>query len=86
MTSKTTLYACDEAPLNDPEGERSRTPLVEYDPRDDASLMRAREAVRDRFSLTYLPVLCSDPEPTLWGALRKAATRSFGACFGLARR
>lgn len=86
MRSKTTIYACDDAPVNDPEGERSRTPLVEYDPHDDASLMRAREAVRDRFSLPYLPVLCSEPEPTLWGSLRRAASRSFGAWLGLARR
>lgn len=77
--SKTTLYAGDDAPVDDPEGERSRTPLTEYDPCDDASLQRAREAVRARFSLNYLPVLCSEPEPTLWGALRKAASRWLGA-------
>lgn len=70
-----TLYVGDDSPLDDPEDEGSGTPLVEFDPGDEASLQRAREAVKARFSLSYLPVLCSEPEPTLWSALRKAAGR-----------
>lgn len=73
--SRTTLYAGDDTPLDDPEGESPGTPFLEYDPCDEASLRRAREAVKARFSLTYLPVLCNEPEPTFWGALRRAATR-----------
>lgn len=71
--SKTTLYTSNDERVEDPEGELCWTPLAEYDPRDPSSLQRAREAVRDRFSLTYLPALCSEPEPSWFSGLLKTA-------------
>jgi len=73
--SKTTLYTNNDEGLDEPEGELAWTPLAEYDPHDRKSLQRAREAVRDHFSLTYLPVLCSEPEPSFWDRLLGAAFR-----------
>lgn len=62
--AKVTLYTSGSDGMHGPEGECPGAAIVEYDLRDPASLQKAREAVRDRFGLKYLPVLCSDPEPT----------------------
>ena len=72
---KMTLYTSNDEGLHDPEGELCWAPLAEYDPRDRSSLRRARAAVKDHFSLTYLPVLCSEPEPSWSDALLRAAGR-----------
>ncbi len=76
---KTTLYTSNDEWLEDPEGELCSTPLAEYDPRDRDSLQKAREAVRDRFSLSYLPALCNEPEPSFWDRLLGSAGRLFRA-------
>lgn len=67
--AKVTLYTSGSDGLNEPEGERHGAELVEYDLSDPSSLQRAREAVRDRFGLSYLPVLCNDPEPSFFAEL-----------------
>jgi len=75
--SKMTLYTSNDECQDDPERETGWTALAEYDPNDPESVQRAREAVRDHFSLTYLPVLCSEPEPSWFDELLRAAGRFF---------
>jgi len=77
--SKFTLYTGDEDRLHVPENEQCLVALAEYDPRDPMSLQRAREAVRKHFSLTYLPVLCNEPEPGLFERLVNALSRHLRA-------
>jgi len=67
--ARVTLYTSGSDGLNEPEGERHGAVLVEYDLRDPASLQKAREAVRDRFGLNYLPVLCNEPEPSVFAEI-----------------
>lgn len=77
--AKMTLYTGSDDSLDEPEGETCWTPLAEYDPHDPESLQKAREAVRDHFSLTYLPVLCNEPERSWYAGLLEAAGRFFSA-------
>jgi hypothetical protein len=67
--AKVTLYTSGSDGMHGPEGECPGTAIVEYDLRDPSSLQKAREAVRDRFGLNYLPVLCNEPEPTFFEEL-----------------
>lgn len=64
--AKVTLYTGGSDGTQGPEGECPGTALVEYDLHDLESLQKAREAVRDRFGLNYLPTLCNEPDPSLW--------------------
>jgi hypothetical protein len=67
--AKVTLYTSGSDAMNGPEGECPEAALVEYDLQDPSSLQKAREAVRDRFGLNYLPVLCNEPEPSLFAEI-----------------
>lgn len=44
-----------------PDAEEAADAPLPYDPRDPDSVQAAREALRDRLGLDYLPVLCSEP-------------------------
>ncbi len=60
------LYTTNEERLDGPENEHLSTAFIEYDPRDPASLQSAREALKKKFGLNYLPVLCNEPEPSIF--------------------
>ncbi len=62
---KVTLYTSGTESLEGPENEPCWATLAQYDPHDPSSLRQAREAVRQQFSLNYLPVLCNEPEPSI---------------------
>ena len=44
-----------------PEGEEPGLGL-DYDPESPESILHAREALRDRLGLAFLPILCSEPQ------------------------
>jgi len=67
--NKVTLYVSDCERFDEPDDEHCGIALTEYDPNDPESLQSAREALRRRFSLSYLPVLCNEPEPGFFSKL-----------------
>lgn len=67
--NKVTLYVSGPERFDEPENEHCSSALTEYDPNDPESLQRAREALRKQFSLSYLPVLCNEPEPGFFSRL-----------------
>lgn len=71
--NKVILYIDSNEQFEVPEADPCWATLAEYDPRDPASLERARESVRKQFSLNYLPVLCNEPEPGFFETLLKKA-------------
>lgn len=44
-----------------PEAEEFVEGLVDYDPSNPASIAAAREELRQRLGLDFLPILCSEP-------------------------
>ncbi len=48
-------------PVEWPEGDEIE-PGLSYNPRSPSSVLLAREELRDRLGLGYLPVLCSEPK------------------------
>ena len=48
-------------PVEWPEGDEIE-PGLSYNPRSPSSVLLAREELRDRLGLDYLPVLCSEPQ------------------------
>ena len=76
---KVTLYTSGNESWESPDNEPCWDSLAQYDPNDPSSLRQAREAVRKQFSLNYTPVLCNEPEPSIFTELFRLVVDAFRA-------